>query len=89
VEIMRYKMDNNKWFNTNIKIISDTPVDKEIKLFCILDLLHNEAISIHKAHELCTEVGLFSDEWVVIDAKVSEVWEKYWEEDQNVKENKN
>ena len=64
---------SDKIFETNMKIIEDKDIDKEIKLFCILDLLYDEEISLHKAYELCTEVGLFSDHWITIDS------EKYYQ----------
>jgi hypothetical protein len=65
-----------KW---RFEIITDKNLDnKEIKLFCILNLLHEEEISLHKAHELCTEAGLFSDHWMVIDAQATEIWGNYY-----------
>lgn len=69
----------NKWFSANYEIITDKNLDnKEVKLFCILALLHEEKISLHKAHELCTEVGLFSDHWMVIDTQTTEIWGNYY-----------
>lgn len=75
---MELIIEDEKWFNTHCKIIQDENVDKEIKLFCILQLLHDEYISLHKAHELCTEIGLFSDHWITIDAKTTGIWQKYF-----------
>lgn len=69
---------NDKWFETHYKIIQDKDVDKEIKLFCILQLLHDECISLSKSLELCTEIGLFSEHWVAIDEKVINIWQKYF-----------
>jgi hypothetical protein len=71
----------DKWFRGHYDIIQDKNVnDKEIKLFCILELLYHEDISLHKAQELCTEVGLFSDHWMVVDAKIMDIWQDYYKE---------
>lgn len=56
-------------FPVMTNILHNKEVDNEIKLFTILHLLHYEYISIHKAHELCTEIGLFSDHWMAIEDK--------------------
>lgn len=71
--------DINKWFNANYEVITDKTLDnKEVKLFCILTLLHTGDISLKKAYELCTEVGLFSDHWMVIDTQATEIWKNYY-----------
>jgi hypothetical protein len=50
-------------------IIRNKQTNKELKLFAILELLHEEIISLHKAHELCTECGLFSDHWMFVQSE--------------------
>ncbi|PLS18978.1 hypothetical protein CVD28_00830 [Bacillus sp. M6-12] len=64
----------DKQFEANYQLVQDKNVDKEIKLFLILDMLYHEQISLNKARELCTEIGFFSDHWVVMDAKATEVF---------------
>lgn len=72
--------DIDEWFMTNYEIITDKNIkNKEIKLFCILNLLYEEEISLCKAYELCTEAGLFSDHWIVIDSQTTDVWGNYYE----------
>ena len=69
---------NNKFIDTYFKVMQDPTSNKEIQLFCILDLLYTECISLHKAHELCTEYGLFSEHWMGLGVKATELWEKYY-----------
>ena len=75
------KSFKEKWFKTGMKILQDEEVNNEIKLFIILDMLHHREISKNKARELCTEVGLFNGHWLVIDSETTDVWLKYWKED--------
>jgi len=73
---------DNKWAKTNYDIITDKNVeDKEIKLYCIIDLLAEEYISRRKAYELCYEIGVFTSEPIGVDMKTTEIWEKYWLKD--------
>lgn len=63
------------------KIFSDEAVDKEVKLMIILNLLHDEKISLKKAYEMCEEIGLFSNSWIIVDAKFVEFWEKCYKKE--------
>jgi hypothetical protein len=76
-----------EWINAHYKILADKDVDKETKLFAILFLLHDDHISLHKAHELCTEYGLFSDHWMTLDAWMAENFHNYYSESNNEKVN--
>lgn len=73
-----WKIMNDNWAKAFFDILKDQDVNKEIKLFIILDLLHDETISLHKAQELCTECGLFSNHWMNIDVQLTEIWPKYF-----------
>jgi hypothetical protein len=68
----------DKYTSTAFKILEDETVDKDVKLYLILDLLHDNKISLQKAYELCEENGIFSDYKIVIDAKTIEIWEEYY-----------
>lgn len=66
----------DKSYQTYMTIIKDKHINKEIKIFIIMELLHSEKIGIKAAYELCTEVGIFSEHWVGLDAKTTELYEK-------------
>ena len=71
--------DWSEWAKATYNIVIDPKLeDKEIKLYCILELLYNEKISLRKSFELCTKIGLFSDCWMNIDYKLSNIWNKYF-----------
>lgn len=68
-----------KWFNAEHDIIMDKSIDdNEIKLYLILNLLHEEKISLNKAFELCTEISIFNNHWIEIDAKITKIWQNYY-----------
>lgn len=68
-----------KWFNAEHDIIMDKSIDdNEIKLYLILNLLYEEKISLNKAFELCTEIGIFNNHWIEIDAKITKIWQNYY-----------
>lgn len=68
----------DKYTSTAFKILDDETVDKDIKLYLILDLLHDNKMSLRRAYELCEKNGIFSDYWIVVDAKAIEIWEEYY-----------
>lgn len=60
------------------QILEDKEVDKEVKLLLILEMLHQKEIDITKAKELCTEIGIFSEHWLIVDTKANEIFQKYY-----------
>lgn len=63
---------------TNLEVIKDKNVSTEVKAYIVLELLHNKEITLKKTKELFTEIGVFSDHWMAIDAKAVESFvEKY------------
>lgn len=67
-----------KFTNTYFRILDDPKVKKEIKMFCIFQLLHDDAVSLHKAWELAEENGLVSKSYVELDYELSCSWMKYF-----------
>lgn len=67
-----------KTVETYYEIINKDDVDKDIKLFCILELIHSEKLGIKAAYELCTKYKIFNEEWTTIDAKTTEIFEKLY-----------
>lgn len=69
----------NKSIETSFEVLKNPNVEQEIKVLLILEIAYSGDISLAKAKELCTECAIFSDHWVVVDAKatavVSEVYE--------------
>jgi len=65
------------------KMLNDNDMSKEMKLFIILDLLHEEDISLHKAHELCTENGIFSKYWIELENECIPIFQKYYNSGEN------
>lgn len=70
-------------FNKFIKILQEGKTNKEIKLFCILTMIHEELISIHKAFELCESYGLTKSSYWGIQERFMKLWNLYWE-DKNI-----
>ena len=73
---MKFK---DKYRDIVFKMLYDKNINKEIKLFLIIELIHNETIGLYKAYELCEEVGLFSEPWFCIDYKTTKIYEKLQE----------
>jgi len=67
---------SDKTFETRLKILEMPEVEREIKLLLILEMAYHGDVSLAKAKELCTESELFSDHWVVIDAKATDIFSK-------------
>lgn len=65
---------------TKIKLsmIEDEKIAKEIKVLLLLEMVHQEEIGITKAKELCTEAGIFSEHWMAVDAKATDIYEKLY-----------
>jgi hypothetical protein len=72
---------NEKWLNATMDVVKDSKVDQEVKLYCILDLLHSGGVSFQKAKELCVETGLFKNHWTEVDSKLGGIWGEYYKED--------
>ena len=68
------------WIKDRFAVIYGSNANAEIKLFAIMDLLHENAISLHKAHEICEDAGLFSTGWCAIDFEMSKAIEKVYKE---------
>lgn len=61
-------------YNMYKKILDSSDIPKENKLFCILDMLHDEIISLAKAKELCYEVKLFDKSPTELDFEVTNLF---------------
>lgn len=59
-----------------LDMANDGTLETEVRLFIVMDLLSEGVITLKKAHELCTEMGLYSDHWVGVDAKATKVFEE-------------
>jgi uncharacterized protein (DUF924 family) len=71
---------NNNVYRTEIllKMLKDNKINKEMKLFIILNLLHGEDISLQDAYTLCTEYEIFSRHWIEINTEYIPIFEKYY-----------
>lgn len=67
---------NNKQMNVIFELFKDVTVGKEVKIYLLLECVHNGNIGITKAKELCTELGIFHKHWTEIDAKATTEFEK-------------
>lgn len=56
------------------EILENHAIPKEHKLFCILEMLHSDMISLEKAKELCYESGLFNKTSAEIDYEVTSLY---------------
>lgn len=72
----------DKLFKTNMKMLNDTTVEKDVKTYLILTMYANQEITLNKAKELFTEVGVFSEHWIAVDAKTTELFSKRYEEEE-------
>lgn len=73
------KWEDKKWYVIE-KIIGDSTINKEIKLYLIMELLYNGEISFGKAKEWINALKLFSEPCIVIDAQLTDYWHKYMKE---------
>jgi hypothetical protein len=53
----------DSWFN----IIESEEYSRDEKLYTLFELLHYDAISLNKCLEYCEELGIFSENKMVID----------------------
>lgn len=72
----------DKLFKTNMEMLNDTTVEKDVKTYLILTMYANQEITLNKAKELFTEVGVFSEHWISVDAKTTELFSKRYEEEE-------
>lgn len=56
----------------DLTIVTSEQIDVDVRLFVVLNLLHSGEISLKKAYELCTEIGVFTEHWVGVDARLVE-----------------
>ncbi|MFS0643780.1 hypothetical protein [Siminovitchia sp. 179-K 8D1 HS] len=73
----------DRLFDAQCKIIEDPEVNLEIKLLLILELSYNGEISLAKAKELCSEVGLFSEYYMAVDDKATSLVKNVLENSKN------
>ena len=79
-KIFEEDFDMNRSFaETYFKVLADPKIDQEIKWFCILELLHDESVSLRKAHELCVEYGLLKNSYLELHYSLGNIWNKYYE----------
>jgi hypothetical protein len=68
------------WVRDRFSVVYGSDASNEIKIFAIMDLLHEGAISLHKAHNMCEDVGIFSTGWFAIDFEMSKTIDKIYRE---------
>ena len=61
---------------THLDMANDGSLEKEVRLYTVMERVGQGVISLKKAHELCTEMNLYSGHWVGVDAKATEVFEE-------------
>lgn len=71
---------NDIYLKAHYQILEDENVDKELKLFIALELLHYEELkgSLHGIQELFEEWGIFSKHWICLDAECTEIFEQLY-----------
>ncbi|HEY8445117.1 MAG TPA: hypothetical protein VIK94_03190 [Bacilli bacterium] len=65
---------SNKDLEIRLEILKMPNVEQEVKLLHILEMTYYGDISLVKAKELCAECGLFSDHWIDVDAKATDIF---------------
>ena len=45
-------------------------ISQELKLWAIMNLLHDGLIGIHKAGEMCQESGIFDRHWFAVQSEI-------------------
>ena len=63
-----------------LDFIYDSSVDMELKVFMVLELVGEGRITLKKGHELLGEIGVYSDHWVGLDARVANMYEDRYTE---------
>lgn len=64
-----------------LDFIYESSVDMELKVFMVLELVGEGRITLKKGHELLEEIGVYSDHWVGLDARVTDMYEDRCVED--------
>jgi len=67
----------DKTFETNMEILKDTTVENEVKTYVILEMYANQEITLHKAKELFTEIGVFTEHWMAVDGEATNLFIKH------------
>lgn len=67
---------SNKDLEIRLGILKMPNVEQEVKLLHILEMAYYGDISLVKAKELCAECGLFSEDWIAVDAKATDIFLK-------------
>ncbi len=82
--IKRESEKNKLFLDHYFKIIESKNVTKDKKLFCILDLLYENNISLKKAQELIYEIGLFGEKTPIeVDHDVTKLYKSWTNIDSN------
>lgn len=63
-----------------LDFIYDSSVDMELKVFMVLELVGEGRITLKKGHELLEAIGVYSDHWVGLDARVTSMYEDRYAE---------
>lgn len=58
-----------------LDFLYDSSVDMELKVFMVLELVGEGRITLRKGHELLGEIGVYSEHWVGLDARVTDMYE--------------
>lgn len=69
------------FFDHYKKIILSNKIADEIKIFCILELLHRENISLERAREICYGIGVFKKPPSVLEEEISNLFEDWLDVD--------
>lgn len=77
-EIKDYMNLDPKATKTYYEIINKENIDRDIKIYCILELVHSKKLSLKAAYELCTKQNIFKEDWISVDTKTTEIFEKLY-----------
>ena len=73
-----------KTLKVDFNILKDEKVGQDIKTYIILTMYANNEITLNKAKELFTEVGVFSEHWMEVDGKATNLFMKEMEQGLNL-----
>lgn len=70
---------NDKVLEANFNILKDETVGTDIKTYIILTMYANDEITLNKAKELFTEIGVFTEHWMAVDGEATKIFMKQME----------
>lgn len=66
----------DKTLKVNLHLLQNINISDECKVYTIITMLDERQISLGKAKELFKEIGVFSRNWIEIDADVTNIFEE-------------